>query len=191
MEKMLGRVSRDMHRTAVYVRVHIPASHPGDSGPLAIKATIGNFSKSTFKKGMVVEITRSTHNICGAKYHVTEVFDLVDTEKDDRGDCCDCCDLEDDDNRVVRFFLGQRYFKEERDRRAMMDVLRRSFSMSQSEAAAVTNGFGMWIACRETQFARFLINRDFAGIPNGFQDLRVEYADVNRPKKIIHVYGRR
>lgn len=181
MTKLFGRVSWDMSRAACYVRVNVPQY---DGIPLSVKATMGGFSRNQFTKGTVVEIEPAG----GCKYRIVRVF--VDSDEYDdvcRGDYCD----DERDTRMVRFFLGKRYFKDDYTRRLMLDILTKSLGMTNREAHGATASYGTWIVCRLDQFARFLIVRDRLGIVNGFQDLRVEYVDSDeKQKKVIVVADR-
>ena len=183
MERLIGKVTRDMHRSATYVRVNVPQF---DSCPLSLRASIRGFDRSQFKQGVVVEVEPWDR---GSRFKVVTVFDPVDVEDED---CrCDSEERPEFDMRWVRFFLGVRYYKEPRDRELMQRLLVNSLSMSRSEAIKVTGSYGTWIVCRLDQFARFLIVRDRAGFVNGFADLKVEYVDSDeKQKKVIQVAGR-
>jgi hypothetical protein len=77
----------------------------------------------------------------------------------------------------VRFFIGQRYFDGGRNR-ALCTVLRQAFDMSTGESEKLINsGEGFWITCRPSQFGRFMIYRNAAGITNGFMDLKAEIVE--------------
>ncbi len=68
----------------------------------------------------------------------------------------------------VRFFLHYRYYDGK-----MGSVMKRAFGIdfiTFQELRGVNEG-GFWITCRPSQFARFMIYRDEAGIVNGFKDL--------------------
>lgn len=68
----------------------------------------------------------------------------------------------------VSFFLHYRYYGSE-----MCDVMQRAFGIDLAtfqELRGVNEG-GFWILCRPSQFTRFMIYRDEAGVVNGFKDL--------------------
>ena len=180
-KRLIGRVNRDFHPCAVYVRISVMRH---DGVPLAIKATRDGFDRKLFKRDRVVEVEQ-----CGsASFRVTAVF--MDSNEDETLDeRCECYDTDSDDG-TVRFFLGKRYFHgDTRDR--MARVLRLALGVTPHEAAYITKGDGTWITCRESQFARFMIHRDEEGIPNMFQDLRVErILKKTKPKNEIDVTGR-
>lgn len=71
----------------------------------------------------------------------------------------------------VKFFLGSQYTPNEIARclDSAFDIKRQEF-----EKMRQANHEGFWIICRPSQFARFLIHRDEAGLRNGFKDLRAE-----------------
>ena len=184
---LIGRVSRDLHRSATYVRVNVPGY---DGVPLALKATRGIFDRGLFKKGVVVEVTRTDKNDA-RRYAVTRVFKEEPGDIDEPDfDECDCNPVEVRAlTKQVRFFLGSRYFNDYQTRDRMIRVLSSSFGISHSEANHICRGLGTWVQCREEQFCRFMINRDAAAIPNGFQDLRVEYVDA-KPQHVVNVADR-
>lgn len=81
-------------------------------------------------------------------------------------------------NDRVRFWIDYRYFQQ----RGMYDVLKKAFDLSEHRARKAQTGpyEGFWIVCRPSQFARFMIYRNEAGIKNGFMDLK---ADLFVPEK--------
>ena len=84
---------------------------------------------------------------------------------------------------MVRFWIGRRYFDDCDMGNRMRAVLRVAFNMSNIEVNKATTERGCWVTCRESQFARFLIERNERGLPNLFQELRVEYrAKTKRPE---------
>lgn len=68
----------------------------------------------------------------------------------------------------VRFFLHYRYYGSE-----MCDVMQRAFGIDVATFQELrgANEGGFWVLCRPSQFARFMIYRDGAGVVNGFKDL--------------------
>lgn len=187
MDSLIGRVSYDLHRNATYIRVNVPGH---DGVPLSLKVTRGVFDRSLFKKGVVVEVARSDKNDA-RRYHVTRVFkeEPGDIDEPEAAEECYCPETFLSRTKQVRFFLGCRYFNDASSRDRLIRVLASSFGIEFSEANRICRGLGSWIICREEQFARFLINRDAAAIPNGFQDLRVSYVD-REPGHSVDVSGR-
>lgn len=76
----------------------------------------------------------------------------------------------------VRFFVGKRYFRTTDEVTRLYTVLQKAFDISKTQSSdlILKNEEGFFVVCRPSQFARFMIYRDQEGIPNGFQDLRVE-----------------
>lgn len=176
---MLGRVSCDMHRCATYARINVPA---WDGGPhLSIKATITGFTKNQFTKGTVVEVERNP--VDGRRFRVTTVFQDADEE-------CPWGDVCEPDDKIVRFWLGRRYFDDVEMGNRMRDVLRDALGFNNIEANRATTEKGCWVTCRESQFARFLIERNMRCLPNLFQELRVEYHSKPKPSPEIDVSDR-
>ena len=60
----------------------------------------------------------------------------------------------------------------ELDKRKLQEVAEETLSISQSDILAAKSRYeGLTIICRPSQFARFLIARNEAGLPNGFKCL--------------------
>ena len=74
----------------------------------------------------------------------------------------------------VRFHIGDRYFRTLGDKSWMGKVMARAFGISALASKSWLRGDGVWITCRPSQFARFLIYRNEANITNGFMDLHAE-----------------
>lgn len=71
----------------------------------------------------------------------------------------------------VRFHLGYQYLQN----KAIEAVLLNAFGIGPCDLTSLkgqSNGCGFDIICRPSQFARFLIFRNAAGISNGFKDLQ-------------------
>lgn len=79
----------------------------------------------------------------------------------------------------VRFWIDYRYFQQ----RGMYDVLKKAFNLDENRAMAAKTGpnDGFWIVCRLSQFARFMIYRNEAGIKNGFMDLKADLFTPETP----------
>ena len=82
----------------------------------------------------------------------------------------------------VRFFLHFRYYQQ----MGMNNVLCRAFGMDLDTVQELrrANDGGFWIVCRPSQFARFMIYRDAAGINNGFKDLNAVLTEPCKPATI-------
>jgi hypothetical protein len=70
----------------------------------------------------------------------------------------------------VKFYIHPTYFQYNK----LYSVLERAFGISANEARGYLNNYGITIICRPSQFARFMIYRNDAGIKNGFMDLKPE-----------------
>ena len=164
MTVYLGTVWCDLHNQASRVRVHINGT---DGIPLSVKASLNNYPRPLFKKGVAVEVEQAKHD--GRVFRVTQVFEPVRKSvhvqvKVSKAD------------KTVRFWISSRYSNALAAQLAMGRVLVKVLSMKEDEAnALLLTGQGFWIICRESQFARFLIKRNEEGLPNLFQDLRVDY----------------
>jgi hypothetical protein len=98
---------------------------------------------------------------------------------------------------LVQFFLGERYLADPR----CATVLKEAFGMkNKQEVEYQYHGGpgvkdagkfhdGIWITCRLDQFATFLIQRDKAGMQNGFKDLKAKMI-VKQPSPIEVFCGR-
>lgn len=79
----------------------------------------------------------------------------------------------------VRFYIGSNYTLTSIRRETMADVLKKAFDMDVRDALEyLSNSYGVWITCRPSQFARFMIYRNDAGIQNGFKDLKAKLVGV-------------
>lgn len=76
----------------------------------------------------------------------------------------------------VRFFIGNGYCKDQYQRDSLRDVLKKSFDLGEGRSSQYMSGNygGFYIICRPSQFARFMIFRNAAGIRNGFMDLQAK-----------------
>ncbi len=83
----------------------------------------------------------------------------------------------------VRFFLHYRYYDDR-----INVVMYKAFGMDFDEVQKLRagNAGGFWIICRPSQFARFLIYRDAAGIANGFKDLNAALVDPRQRQTIAN-----
>lgn len=169
MTVYLGKVSCDLHKCASRVRVQIEGT---DGIPLSVKASLNNYPRVLFKKGVAVEVEQANHD--GRVFHVTQVLEPVrksvhlnfqitvpNANAFKRNQTME--------NRV-RFFIGCKYLQNN----AIYSVMRNALGLDDSVARELyrraTDGF--WVICREEQFARFMVYRNNAGVPNGFMDLR-------------------
>lgn len=78
----------------------------------------------------------------------------------------------------VRFFIGDRYFALPSAKIMIGKVMARAFGISAMASDSWLRDGGVWVTCRPSQFARFLIYRNEAGITNGFMDLHAELVAV-------------
>jgi hypothetical protein len=77
------------------------------------------------------------------------------------------------------------------DKQAYRDVLCDVFGMTERELPTDTcNDRRLTIICRPSQFARFLILRDRAGIANGFKELEPELIPEEPIKTVVEVWNR-
>ena len=83
---------------------------------------------------------------------------------------------------TFRFYIGSNYTLSSTRRERMADVMAKAFGMAVGDALYSMDGghdnYGVWITCRPSQFARFMIYRNDAGIQNGFKDLKAELVEV-------------
>lgn len=203
-ESYLAKVSWAPNSQAVYVRVEI--SKPGIP-PLAIKATFRGFSHRKLTKGDAVEVERTDPNNA-TRYRVIRVLD----ERTKTENIVHRINVQDVDEfrryqamtmskDRVRFFIGEKYFGHK-----LIKVLQQSFNISKGESSHLMQEPGFWVFCRPSQFARFMIYRNEAGIQNGFMDLRAELVTPEKPdaymeladitgisredvKKVVHAIG--
>lgn len=171
----LGKVSYDLHDQASRVRVQIDGT---DGIPLSVKASLNNYPRPLFKKGVAVEVEQAKHD--GRVFRVTQVFEpvrksvhvQVQIKVPDVRAFRVRYPYED---KTVRFWISSRYSNDIAAQLTMGRVLVKVLAMRENEANALLAGQGFWIICRESQFARFLIERNEEGLPNLFQALKVEY----------------
>ncbi len=90
----------------------------------------------------------------------------------------------------VRFHIRDHYFNSQERRMKMGNLMARAFDMSAMAADSWMHGDGFWVTCRPSQFARFLIYRNEAGITNGFKDLHAKLVD-GRKQDIYDVLARK
>lgn len=77
----------------------------------------------------------------------------------------------------VKFYLGSKYLQHS----SIFDVLYRAFNLTKVDIVNRTRGSameGLYIVCRPSQFARFMIYRNEVGIQNGFIDLQAKLVDA-------------
>ena len=217
-EKLLGVVAYAASKQSCYVRVTIKSNN-ADFNPLAVKATFVGIDRRNLFQGAVVEVARS-HNHHAWSYMVTRTFkdvmevghtDPVNITQNIHVDDVECftagrrhkcgdnpatAKWRTEEVAQVKFFIGKRYYMEKEKRLALERVVHAALSITIAELACITSSgrnLGFWVRCREDQFARFMIYRDQEGLPNGFQDLRVEHVDDNNPRKsdrVAHVSNR-
>lgn len=82
--------------------------------------------------------------------------------------------FEESQEERMSFYIGSRYFGSQELRQKLKPVLREALDMTSVEADMHMQDYGFWVVCRASQFAKFLIYRDRAGICNGFIDLRAQ-----------------
>ena len=192
MTVYLGKVSCDLHDHASRVRVQIDGT---DGIPLSVKASFNNYPRSLFKKGVAVEVEQSRCD--GRRFRVTQVFEPVRKSvhlqfhiKVPDAEAFKVRVHKED--KTVRFWISSRYTKDSTLADAMGQVLVNAIDMREHEVNTLmtvgTQGF--WVICRESQFARFLITRNEEGLPNLFQDLRVDYYTPGNSRPEIDVSDR-
>ncbi len=175
-EIYLAKVSRSPSSQTVYVRLTIPQS---DGIPLAIKATFRGFSPYGLPVGTMVEVKRidpmdaRRYRVISirSKENIVHRINVQDVDAFRRHQAMVMS------KDRVRFFLGVKYFHE----RNFKKVLRQAFDIAHGEAGELMQDDGFWIICRPSQFARFMIYRNAAGIQNGFMDLRAELVASKEP----------
>ncbi len=182
-ELLLGRVSWEPNNQASYVRVSIP-QHCGI--PLAIKATFTGFDRHNLTKGVMVEVERSNPDDA-RRYRVVRAYKDNDdgvtmtvfhikTENAEafrKGNTMPSSQAGQMSQDRVRFWLPSNYYNSGHSV-AMCVVLKKAFGMGHVASEDLMRGseLGFWIVCRPSQFGRFLIYRNEAGIKNGFMDLK-------------------
>ncbi len=72
MTNMLGKVSCDLHERTSFVRVQIDGT---DGIPLSVKASLNNYPRSLFRKGVAVEIEQYSDDC--RRFIVTQVFEPI------------------------------------------------------------------------------------------------------------------
>ena len=179
-EKLLGEVTWAPNRMACSVRVNISQV----SGiPLAIKAGFSGYRWQDIKKGDWVEVER-TNPKDARRFRVIRLLKEVSPKEPINVTLDVKVSIADDFKKGqemmtpyrsmskdrVRFWIDHRYFQQ----RGMYDVLKKVFNLDENRARAAQTGpyEGFWIVCRPSQFARFMIYRNEAGIKNGFMDLK-------------------
>ncbi len=192
MTLYLGTVSCDLHKCAACVRVSIPGT---DGIPLSVKAVLGNYPRHLFKRNVTVEVEQAQHD--GRMFRVTRVFEAmkkpVTIARNFNIPVPDAETLKKEQAMAmskdrVRFYIGHRYFDQTRE---LCTILRKAFDMSTSESEKLINsGEGFWITCRPSQFARFMIYRNAAGITNGFMDLKAELINAPNDENYYSILSR-
>ena len=188
----LGKVSCDLHDRASRVRVQIEGTH---GTPLSVKASLNNYPRSLFKKGVAVEVEQSRCD--GRKFRVTQVFEPVRKSVHLQFNV-PVPDAEAfrarvyREDRAVRFWISSRYANDPTMADVMCRVLVSAMGMKENEVNALmtVDIRGFWVICRESQFARFLIMRNEEGLPNLFQDLRADYYTPGDSRPEIDVSNR-
>lgn len=171
MTLYLGKVTCDMHPCASRVRVQIEGT---DGIPLSVKASLNNYPRPLFKKGVAVEVEQANHD--GRVFRVTQVLEPVRKSvhlqvevhvADAKAFKKDCTPLMSKEKKV-RFYLCSNYFNHP----DLHKVLNRTMGITFQEFQRTKrNDRGMTFICTTDQFARFLIERNLNGIKNGFMDL--------------------
>lgn len=84
----------------------------------------------------------------------------------------------------VRFFISDSYYKNVHQQGVLRDVLKKAFGLGTASSTQCMSGCcgGFYVVCRPSQFARFLIFRNDAGIKNGFVDLQAKLYVPAPPK---------
>lgn len=163
----LGPGGRPSSRTKV-VRVSIPGGH---DVPLTVK-TYWHLNRGPVKVGDHVGVQFTVSPRSGVSKW--KIVSLVDPETRIRKD------KPVSNNRMskdrVRFFLGYQYYSNNNEILRMATVLGKAFGLDHVEAVKIMQTYtdGVWIVCRPSQFARFMIYRNEAAIKNGFMDLHAE-----------------
>lgn len=185
----MAEVSWAPNKQTVYARLSVSQ---GDGIPLAIRATFQGIDGRSLTKGTMVEVQRTDPN--DARYHrIIRIWEEVAKENIVHQITVQDVDafkkhqLKEHQNMAmskdrVRFFLGERYFQD--DMSKIEGVLRKAFDLHINETRRLAhNSSGFWITCRPSQFARFMIYRNQAGITNGFMDLKAELIEM------VETYG--
>ncbi len=172
MEKLFGEIQYVPGVPFCYARVSVPQR---GGIPLSLKATLGPYKWRDFKKGDVVEVERAS-NTDARRYRVTQIVGSPrQPEKQERKQDMSQGVMSKD---RVCFFLSH-YYYDSGNGMAMQEVLSKAFGMGlgQSIGLMQDNSWGFWITCRPSQFARFMIYRNAAGMKNGFMDLKAELVE--------------
>ncbi len=196
MTTKIGEVCYDLPLSAAYVQVLVPGQRH------AFMATCDGFDWKLFKTGRVVEV-RESHMHNQRDFAVTRVFDEVrkkpivlnydfrlSAKSSEEFKSGTTTKLSEPGDRTVRFWISSRYSKDVATQLAMYRVLVSALSMEENEANGLLMCGGFRVICRESQFARFLIKRNEEGLPNLFQDLRVEYYTSKDSRPEINVSDR-
>lgn len=189
-----GLVSCDPSHNSATVRVRVTLN--GDPTPIAIKASFRGYDWQKIRKGDCVTLSRSSPsdkrayrivkihrgdiNPCAEIHLPRPPFSHQEAERKIAMSKYTSQNWHGGNPRNmskdrVRFFVGNRYYDNCRDGANYSDtqrVLLKAFGISLNESHKLMDGTsGFWIVCRPSQFARFLIYRNEAGLKNGFMDL--------------------
>jgi len=195
---LLGFVSTDPHPQSPYIRVSCPPDN------LSMKAMIGvgtGFFRDNIRKGDVVQVEETAGgykgwNIIGhwkklgkrrTVYRSSEKNEQVFVRQPD-----------DSEPDRVRFIVPERNIALSNgpDSHTFRQLLNECFGISGHEINGRQGTVdrygqrGLAIICRPSQFARFLIKRHEAGLPNRFMDLKPMLFEVNPAKDPIDVSDR-
>lgn len=179
---------------AAYLRVSVPQR---GGIPLSLKATFGRWKNHHFEKDDWVEVER-TDPRDARRYRVVRLFKdkslalsfLASTYFDDGRN-----EMSMSHDRVKFYFNRQYFCSANSPRQEALNLLRAAFDMQEKESRELMcqNGEGFYIVCRPSQFARFLIWRNEAGMTNGFKDLMPELIPGERDplvREIVEVWDR-
>ncbi len=202
MKTLIGEVSCDLHHQGCYVRVSISGC---DGVPLSIRATFKNFARSAFTRGRVVEVREQKRRFVKSLFFITRVFSPVDVLESNvclnpTTENAEAFRKEQTMTQTntmshdrVRFFIDDCYYNNSSKMGILRDVLKQAFGLGRGHSAQfMTNGYGgFYLICRPSQFARFLIYRNEAGIKNGFIDLRAKLYTPEPPKDAYTTLAKR
>ncbi len=184
----LGTVSCDLHPCSSLVRVSILGP---DNIPLSVKASLGGYPRNLFKQTVTVEVEQ-TWECHGRQFRVTHVYEAVKKPSEVHGGnfpftihVKDAEAFRKEQTMFtsktmshdrVRFFISDNYYNTQHKKETLLDVLKQSFDLNKAPLGHYMAGCygGFYIICRPSQFARFLIFRNAAGIKNGFIDLQAD-----------------
>ncbi len=202
MTLYLGKVSCDLQKFVSRVRVTITGAVHGH---LSVKADLNDFSQTLFVEGRIVEVERcgaAQERVSGVGFRVIRVFDELEKEEyvSPGGNPCSEVSLKEEEVCImstntmshdrIRFFISSSsYYNTQRQRDCLRSVLEKAFDMSPclSEKYMAQNYGGFFVVCRPSQFARFMIFRDAAGLKNGFIDLQANLYVPEPPKDIYTI----